>query len=101
MPELTRVAPSDVSRIAVLGASLKMEVVELSPAEGAGVIQDDTYESRLGNPQFGFAFPNGDNAAGAYGLTVTTADNDKTVTFNVTNGSLDNDRTIVAVVFGL
>ena len=99
MPELTRVAPSDVSRIAVLGASLKMEVVELAPASGAGVIQDDTYESRLGNPQFGFAFPNGDNANGTFGLTVTT-DGTKTVTFNIVNGSLDNDRNIVAVVFG-
>lgn len=100
MAELTRVAPSDVSRIAVLGASLKMEVVELAPASSSSVSQDDTFESRLVNPQFGFAFPNGDNAAGAFGLTLSTASNDKTVTVNVTNGSLDADLTIVAVVFG-
>lgn len=100
MAELTRAAPTDVSRIAVLGASLKMEVVELSPASGVAVAQADTFESRLANPQFGYAFPQGDNAAGAYGLTLSTAANDKTVTVNVTNGSLDTDLNIVAVVFG-
>lgn len=100
MAELTRVAPADVSNIAVLGASLKMEVVRLQPASGASVLQGDTFSSRLANPLFGFAFPNGDNTAGAYGLTLTLTANSRVVTVNVTNGSLDANLTITAVVFG-
>lgn len=96
---VTRAAPSDVSRIAVLGASLKMEVVELQPTSGTAVQNTDTFESRLANPQFGFVFPNGANAGAAI-LALATAANDKTVTIHIEGGSLESDLNVVAVVFG-
>lgn len=99
MAALTRSAPSDITRVAALGP-IKMEVVEFEPASGAAVTQGDTVATRLVNPKFGFAFPNGDNAAGAYGLTLTATADTKNLTVNVTNGSLDNDLTIVCVIFG-
>ena len=98
MPALTRSAPSDVTRIGNLGP-IKMEIVEFEPASGAGVIQGDTIETRLTNPKYGFAFPNGDNA-GTFSVTLTATADSKTLTVNVADGTLDNDLTLVFVIFG-
>lgn len=98
MAALTRLFP-DTSWITVDGP-FKREVIMLYPASGASVSQDDTFTSKLANPLIADIFLNGDNAAGAYGITCTTTSNSKTITINVTNGSIDADRQVVAVVYG-
>lgn len=99
---VNRAAPSDVSRIAVLGSSLKMEVVELEPDAGDTIDDVDTFDSRLATPQFGFLF-----AAQAIGGALTmslsfglNATNGKEVRINLDNGTIGADENLVAVIFG-
>jgi hypothetical protein len=99
---VNRAAPSDVSRIAVLGSSLKMEVVELEPDAGDTIDDADEFDSRLATPQFGFLFT-AQAAGGALTMSLafgTDATNGKTVQINLDDGTIAADENLVAVIFG-
>ena len=99
MATLTR-TPADSARIAVLGASLKMEVVELAPAAGAAILDADDFATRLQNAFYGYAFANGANGGDAQVTLTAPTDDSKSVTVELNSGTFENDVTMTVVIFG-